>query len=361
MLRLSTASWTLLLTLAAASADRQIQLPGNTGWVDTQVDVRPGDVYHFQATGEISYPGAQGPTTPDGAAKGWRDLLKAFPLNDANRGAVIGRIGSGEGAIPFLIGAAKDITMPVAGRLFLNINQPSNSNATGAFTLTLRLVKSGGPAAAAYTGKLPAITAAYFDRIPRRVSDPAGNPGDRVNFVIVGSEDQMKQALKAAGWVAVDKNVKQTILEGALATFSKQAYLTLPMSPLQLFGRSQDYGYAHAVPLQVAAQRHHFRIWKSPASVDGSIVWIGAGTHDTGFDRDQRNNGITHKIDPDTDKEREYIGETLLQSGLVARTAYVTPSNPVTKAKTATGEEFSSDGRILIVWLRPDSPAATSK
>ena len=353
MLRLSAACGALLLALAGAPADdKQIRLAGDTDWVDTQVDVRPADDYNFTASGEITYPGASGPTTPAGTTKGWRDLLKAFPLNDANRGAVIGRIGSDEASIPFLIGAGKDVTMPVGGRLFLNINQPSNSGASGEFTVTLQFVKSG--AVAAYTGKLPAVTAAYFDNIPRRVSDAAGNLGDRVNFVIVGSEEQMKQALKAAGWVSVDKNVKATLVEGALASLSKQAYLTMPMSQLQLFGRSQDFGFAHAVPLQVAAQRHHFRVWKSPRSADGATVWIGAGTHDTGLDRDQRNNHITHKIDPDTDKEREYIGETLRQSGMVARSDYVTPSNPVTKASTATGEGFFSDGRILIVWLRPD-------
>lgn len=362
MFRLSAACGALLAALAGAPGDeKQIQLPGNTDWVDTQVNVQPGDVYSFKASGEITYPGASGPTTPAGAAKGWRDLLKAFPLNDANRGAVIGRIGADEASIPFLIGAGKEITMPVAGRLFLNINQPKNSGASGEFTVTLQRVKSGSPGAATYTGRLPAITAAYFDRIPRRVSDAAGNPGDRVNFVIVGSEEQMKRALEAAEWVSVDKNVKATLVEGALASLSRQAYLSMPMSQLQLFGRSQDYGFAHAVPLQVAAQRHHFRIWKSPRSAGGATVWIGAGTHDTGFDRDQRNNGITHKIDPDTDKEREYIGETLRRSGLVARTAYLTPSNPVTKAKTATGEEFSSDGRILVIWLRPDMDKTATK
>ncbi|QOY89221.1 LssY C-terminal domain-containing protein [Paludibaculum fermentans] len=49
---------------------------------------------------------------------------------------------------------------------------------------------------------------------------------------------------------------------------------------------------------------------------------------------------ITHKIDPDTDLEREYIGETLKQSGQVVKLDYVTPKDTVTKAKTAHGEEF---------------------
>src|SRR6201999_107938 len=99
------------------------------------------------------------------------------------------------------------------------------------------------------------------------------------------------------------------VLSGILATFiTKQAYLTLPMSVLTLFGRVQDYGLAHAEPIQVVAQRHHLRLWKAPFQADGQEIWIGAATHDIGFDRDQRNNGVTHKIDPDVDQEREFVG-----------------------------------------------------
>jgi hypothetical protein len=359
MIRVLISSW-MMLAVSALPSSKSITLSGGQDWVDTGVDVKAGDVYQFDASGEINYAGARSATPPDGSPKGWRDLMKAFPAEDANRGAVIGRIGSGDVALAFPIGASKQITMSVDGRLFLGINHPSKSTADGSFTVKLSLVKSAPKDAATFSGKLPAIDAAYFNRIPRRVSDPKGNPGDRVNFVVVGSEDQMKEAFKSAGWVIVDKDVRDTILQGAVATFSKQAYLTLPMSKLQLFGRNQDYGFAHAEPVSVVKQRHHFRIWKSPYDAGGSTVWIGAGTHDTGFERDQRNNGLTHKIDPDTDKERDYIVETLKQTGAVVKTGYVAPKDTITKARTATGEEFFSDGRIVIVWLRPASAASSS-
>ena len=126
-----------------------------------------------------------------------------------------------------------------------------------------------------------------------------------------------------------------------------------------LYGRPQDFGYAQADPLRVIASRHHFRIWKAPFDFDGQSVWIGAGIHDIGFDRDQRNNDITHRIDPATDTERDYIRDSLAQTGLTAKTTYMTPANPVTRAHTATGGEFTSDGRTLIVYLRPS--AATSR
>ena len=174
-----------------------------------------------------------------------------------------------------------------------------------------------------------------------------------MNFIIVGSQEQLQAAFKAAGWVTVDKSTRDAVLNGLLATLSKQAYVTLPMSQLELFGRSQDFGYAQGDPLRVVASRHHFRVWKAPFEASGTTVWAGAGTHDIGFDRDQRNNGITHKIDPDVDLERDYIRDSLQQTGLVAKVDYLTPKDPITTAKTAHGEEFHSDGRTLVVYLAP--------
>jgi hypothetical protein len=87
---------------------------------------------------------------------------------------------------------------------------------------------------------------------------------------------------------------------------------------------------------------------------------VGAGTHDVGFDRDQRNNGITHKIDPNTDGERDYIRDNLTQTGMVVKTDYITPADPITKARTATGEEFTSDGRTLLIYLSGDSNNSAS-
>jgi hypothetical protein len=156
--------------------------------------------------------------------------------------------------------------------------------------------------------------------------------------------------------VIVDKDVKSSILRGALGALSQEAYLSMPMSELRVFDRAQDYGFAQSDPIKTVAERHHFRIWKAPFTAGGWTVFVGAGTHDIGFDKDQRNNKVTHKIDPDTDKEREYIGESLRQSGQVIKSDYHTPKDTITKANTAHGQEFFSDGRILLIYLRP--PAA---
>lgn len=196
------------------------------------------------------------------------------------------------------------------------------------------------------------ITPDLLSKIPRRVSDQAKNPGDMVNVLIIGTRDQVVQVLTSGGWVQVDKSVESTAMNALIGSVEKKDYLTMPMSILYLFDRPQDYGFAHAEPVRVAMSRNHLRVWNSPYEVQGRPLWCVAATHDIGFERDQRNNGVTHKIDPAIDSEREYVNGTLSETGLVVQRDHVTPADPLTTAKTATGGEFHSDGRILVLVLK---------
>jgi hypothetical protein len=141
-----------------------------------------------------------------------------------------------------------------------------------------------------------------------------------------------------------------------MASMSKESYLTMPMSPLYLFGRSQDYGWAHAEPIQVVASRNHLRLWKAPFTINGETLWVGAATHDVGFEHDQRSKdvtAITHKIDPDIDLERDYVQKTLTSTGQVTEVTHFLPTDPIQSAKTATGGSFHSNGQVLIFKLAP--------
>jgi hypothetical protein len=190
-----------------------------------------------------------------------------------------------------------------------------------------------------------------IDRLPRRVNDQFQHPGDMVNFVIVGPLQKVQEALTAADWHVADRDVKESVLKAVLETYEKKAYLAMPMSELYLFGRVQDYGYEQAEPYAVLASRHHFRIWKAPFQWNGQDVWAGAGTHDVGFEKDQRNGNLTHKIDPAVDGERENIGATLQKGGKIKSLTYYLPPDPVQDARNATGGGYHSDGRILVIQL----------
>jgi hypothetical protein len=345
----------------------ELDIAATKQWSDTNINLRAGEKLSITAMGEIAYPPADPSKSqtsqtlgPDGLSRGWKDLLHEYAVPNGAHGALIGRLGSDDSAQPFLLGASKEYTAPVAGRLFLGLNESLKdaSTATGSFHVKIEVLDPGSSeAAAAVAGgpadaPIPAVTADLLGKIPRRVNDPQGNPGDMVNILIVGTQEEVVNVFTSAGWVQVDKSVGDTVLEGALATFSKKDYLTMPMSTLFLFGRAQDYGFAHAEPVRVVMSRNHLRVWKSPYEVDGRPVWCIAATHDIGFERDQRNNGVTHKIDPAIDGEREYVNATLSGTGFVARRDHITPPNALTTAKTATGGEFHSDGRIVVLVLK---------
>ena len=211
---------------------------------------------------------------------------------------------------------------------------------------------SAAPALTVSESPLDSKLRASIESLPRRVNDQFQHPGDMMNFVIVGSLQKLQDALTAADWHVADKDVKESVAKAVLETYEKKAYLTMPMSQLYLFGRIQDYGYEQAEAYAVVASRHHFRIWKAPFQWNGEDVWAGAGTHDIGFEKDQRNGSVTHKIDPAVDGERDNIGSTLQKSGRVKTLSYYLPSSPVEDARNATGGGYHSDGRILVITLK---------
>ena len=328
-------------------------------WVDTGVDVMAGEVLNFAATGEFTL-GGNRVTGPEGVERGFKDLLRIFPLNSARTGELIGRVSSVEASYPFEIGAAGDVRMPTSGRLFLRVNASEDLDATGEFKVKIRPAKTMAETASAANAGGAAglqdvsqiVSPAIFARMPRRVVDQAGNAGDMVNFALIGTSEQVEAAFKAAGWVQVDKTVGDAVLHGILSTLGREAYTEMPMSTLYLFGRPQDLSFARGDPLKIAAERHHLRVWQTKLTIGGAPLWVGSATHDVGFEQDQRTGGVTHKIDPKVDGERDFLLQSFDAAGAFSSAAYVTPPDPVREAHTATGGEFESDGRIVVMRLK---------
>jgi hypothetical protein len=345
---------------AANTTSLDVTVSGSQKWVDTGMDVQAGDKLHVTAKGTVNMGNNSG-ITADGAARGWVDTLRALTVPSAGRGALVGRVGNSDAATPFLVGADGTVQVPIAGRLYLGINQDSTQTPDGKYEVHIDRVAAStatasGVAASQNNYDFKPLFAELDAKLPYRVSDQAqgGNPGDLVNFVLVGTQQQVTDALKAAAWIPADKTNKDAVVSALLATLQKNVYVSVPMSMLYLFGSPQDFGYQRAEAVMVAAQRHHFRIWNAPfAAPQNRAIWVGAGTHDIGIERDQRSaNAITHKIDQDVDNERDFIGATLQQAGQVEAMSYLTRAKPITSAKTATGGNIQSDGRVLVILLK---------
>ena len=320
-------------------------------WTDTGVTVTPADHLNFTATGNLSLADGRS-APPDGLTRGWKDLIRTYPLNSANSGALIGRIGNEAAAVPFLIGASKDMDVSATGNLYLRLNLSSDLSGTGDVEVKMKLTNQPTQKTVSAPDLARLLSPQLFADVPRRVGDLQGNPGDMVNYALIGTQDQVTKAFAAAGWVQVDKTTQDAVVHGLISTLSHAAYTEMPMSTLYLFGRSQDLSYARADPLAVAAIRHHLRVWKTTQTVGGEPLWVGSATHDNGFEKDQRNGGVTHHIDANVDQERDFLEQSFSGAGVIAGAAYVMPANPLTTAKTATGGSFESDGRIVVMDLK---------
>ena len=91
---------TACLLPAQKSRSQAFDLKGDKQWLDTGMDIHPGDTLRVAATGTLQYPQSK-TNGPEGLPRGWKDLLRILPLNDAGRGALLGRIGSDAAAQPF--------------------------------------------------------------------------------------------------------------------------------------------------------------------------------------------------------------------------------------------------------------------
>ncbi len=178
-------------TPSAVTAAKEIDIKGTDDWVDTGLDLRPGDVLAISASGTLKIRNGRNVSSVNaaGANRGFRDLIKAYPVNDAGQGALIGRIGSTDTATPFLVGRSKSWTAPRAGRLFLSVNKSGNDAPDGSFHVKIEFSSRGPDVSESKKDAAPPkIGVELIDRIPRRVVDAQGNQGVITNFVVLGDE-----------------------------------------------------------------------------------------------------------------------------------------------------------------------------
>lgn len=118
----------------AGLREREVVVAANEAWTDTGIDVRPGQVLYFEATGRIRW----GPDRRDGPA-GERDSPRnpTRPMPGRPAAALIGKVGA-DSTDYFFIGAEPGpFRMAGRGRLFLGVNDDYLADNSGAFRVTV--------------------------------------------------------------------------------------------------------------------------------------------------------------------------------------------------------------------------------
>ena len=186
--------------------------------------------------------------------------------------------------------------------------------------------------------------------VPQRAESKGGKPGDPLNLVVVGNAEEIRRAFQEAGWAEAEKLTGKSLWETVRAVAGNKGYGSAPVSQLYLFGRPEDLAFQKM--LNTFAERHHLRLWRSSATTsEGGEIWLGAATHDTGWDI--RPGVVSHAIDPQIDDERTKVGADLAVTGRVTTLRLVTRPNPLSEGLTATGATWKTDGRLLAIELKP--------
>jgi len=217
------------------------------------------------------------------------------------------------------------------------------------------------------------------NHIPLYVTTGDGWPSDPVNIaLIVDDRRHLVQAMQAAGWTLSDPLTIRNGLRELLSIIFNTAYPAAPLSYLYLFNRRQDIGFEISTNVNKSARtRHHVRFWRleePPLDRHDTLhlrhykfwakklehllfgkkeMWVGAATEETYAVAIQWRTGqLTHGGSHESDKERDFIIESLRQHQSISRVYASKPG----KALRFRGQQihtfYVSNGSIKIVRLR---------
>ena len=211
-------------------------------------------------------------------------------------------------------------------------------------------------------------------RVPRFTVTGDGLPGDPVNLVLIGNLQQLRTAFVIAGWSEADRLGVASSWRMICAFVLNSPYPTAPFSTFYLYGRGQDIGFQKAID-NSPRKRHHIRFWalslaRAEATVgtasfwlntdrpphDAHVLWVGAGTKDTGLSLTRLTFQITHATDLDTNAERDYIIAELRNNRVIQdvnsyRSGQRLPLEPV--------NHYITDGDVTVARLAPNSARTT--
>jgi len=220
---------------------------------------------------------------------------------------------------------------------------------------TALLAVPGGPGSAcAQAPQPPATPTATIEghpaiaASPRHTTTARGYPGDAVNVAFIGTEEELHRTLAAAGWYAADPITLETSFRIAADVVLHKPYPHAPVSNLYLWGRTQDAAFEQPVG-DSPKQRHHVRFWRSrELDGNGDPLWLGAATYDERVEISRRTGGITHKIGPDIDRERDKIIGDAARTGALDGYYWVDRFHRQPEGRNGGGDPYFTDRRLAV-------------
>jgi hypothetical protein len=193
-----------------------------------------------------------------------------------------------------------------------------------------------------------------LDDVPGITKTAAGIPGDPLNVALIGTERELKQLMRAAGWYSADPLGLRSDWKIGVDTVLKRADDQAPVSSLYLFGRKEDLAFEQPVDNN-PRQRHHVRFWRTEKiDPSGQPVWVGSAVYDERVGFSRTTGQITHVTAPDVDAERDYLVRCLEKTGDLAETYFIDDFHQVRKGRNGGGDPWETDGRLLVGIIREE-------
>ena len=185
-------------------------------------------------------------------------------------------------------------------------------------------------------------------RSPRHTTTAQGRQGDAINVAFIGTEEELHRMFAAAGWYAADPITLKTSVRIAADVVLHKPYAHAPVSDLYVWGRRQDAAFEQPVG-DSPKQRHHVRFWCSrEVDRNGEPLWLGAATYDERVELSRTTGGITHKIGPQIDSERNKLVTDTARAGVLDGYYWVDPFHRVREGRNGGGDPYVTDGRLAV-------------
>lgn len=191
--------------------------------------------------------------------------------------------------------------------------------------------------------------------LPLRSTMTSGAEADVTNVVLLASAADVEAAFAAAGWVQATSQNLSSDLKTFVATLEQHRYKHAPMFVLRLDRQDPDYVFQKQT--DTFARRHHIRLYKRDSAFDGQPVWAGTATHDIGIGVARDGTSWFHRIEEQIDRERTKVLNDLMFSAKGIAYAMVDRTGVPPKMRNGTGDNMSTDGRVVVVKLGDGAPS----
>jgi membrane-associated phospholipid phosphatase len=196
------------------------------------------------------------------------------------------------------------------------------------------------------------LAQAFPARLEKTSQDLVGGPMEPIAFVFLGSGPQLAAAFARAGWFLAEAPSLRGLARELAAVVADRPDPHGPATPAYYQEEPQEFTFEKPGDASGSIRhRHHIRIWQTGlCAAPGCVpVWAATSSYDAGVKLVAKPYLLTHRIDPQIDRERDLIATDLARAG-ARELAMVTVTGPI-HGRNAGDDRFVTDGRARVLAL----------